>query len=835
MNLPANLNGISPDVILRAKQGVLPLGELFEGAQALQAANEPQQAANLYKVWLEHTHSPLAFAAWFNLGVVQAEIGDDAAAEVSYGKAILQNPGFIEPRLNLGTLCERRGRPDDALSTWQAILDEVPESAEHMPLKLQAINNIGRLLENLKRLPEAAAWLTRSLELKPDQPKVLTHWIHLRQKLCRWPVYQPFGDVTPEIMRECTSSLATLAQAHDPAEQLAASRRYIDEKVPGGVRAQLAPTEGYPHKRMRIGYLSSDLCSHAVSILTAELYELHDRERVEVYAFSWSREDNSPLRARVVGAMDHYIRIDHMTDEEAARCICENEIDILVDLHGLTSGARVSILSYRAAPVQLTWLGFPGTTAIPGVDYVIADDFVLPPELEPFFTEKPLRMPQTFQINDRQRKIAPPPRRIDNGLPEDKFVFCCFNSNFKIGPDVFAAWMRILQQVPDSVLWVVADVEGTKDNLWREAAACGIGPDRLIFAGRVVPADYLARFQLADLFLDTAPFNAGTTASDALWAGLPVLTWSGRTFSSRMAGSLLHAVGLPELVTHTLADYEAVAIALGNDRARMLALRQRLAANLGTSALFDTPRFVRDYEDLLETVVRRPAGVPLRDDPAPDAVGLPDAGELSIQLGTILNMVQPGIHSVVEVGGASLMNAWRARRPNSHFTSIDPAGQPRITNPRAIVEDPEQLNDREWQSLTAAQCWLFPQTLERLSDPWQFLQRIRLSALGKPHIVACITNGQHWQLQSLLSRGALHEAGALADRRGRHWFTRASLAAMLAECGFAIVEMRTVLAPPPDAATLQAIRQLATAAGGNPDLAEQDAMPYQYIVHAVAR
>jgi predicted O-linked N-acetylglucosamine transferase (SPINDLY family) len=835
MNVTANLPGIGPEALRQAERGVLPLGELFEAAQALSAANATQQAIALYKTWLEHTHSPIAFAAWFNLAVLQGDVGDDTAAEVSYRKAIVQNPAFIEPRMNLGTLCERRGRPEEAVDTWRAIVDEIPDTPDNAPLKLQAINNIGRLLENHKRLTEAESWLTRSLERDPDQPKVLTHWIHLRQKLCRWPVYQPFGNVTLEKMLECTSSLATLAASHDPAVQLAASQRYIDEKIPGAApRAPLHAPEGYPHKRMRVGYLSSDLCSHAVSILTAELYELHDREKVEVFAFSWSREDNSPLRARVVGAMDHYIRIDHMTDEQAAQHIREHEIDILVDLHGLTSGARVNILSYRPAPVQLTWLGFPGPTAIPGVDYVIADSFVLPPELEPFFTEKPLRMPQTFQINDRQREIAPRPRRADNKLPEETFVFCCFNSNYKIMPDVFAAWMRILHQVPDSVLWLVADVEETAANLQRAAQAQGIGPERIVFAGRVMPADYLARFQLADLFLDTAPFNAGTTASDALWAGLPVLTWSGQTFSSRMAGSLLHAVGLPELVTHTLADYEAAAVALANDRPGTAALRQRLAANIGTSALFDTPRFVRDYEALLETVVKRPAGVPLSDEPAHDEAGLPPPAELGLQLTSMLSMMQPGMHSVVEVGGASLMRAWRERQPNSHFTAIDPALPPRMANPRAIATDPEALSERDWQLLSATQCWVFPETLERLRDPWVFLRKLRQHAVGRTELVICVNNAQNWAVQAQLAAGGLHyQAGGVPDRRSLHFFTRASLAAMLQECGFLIAQMTAVNAGPPPAEVLAAIRQLAASAGADAALAEQDALPYQYLVRAI--
>ncbi|MFS2081400.1 tetratricopeptide repeat protein [Telluria sp. Tellsp131] len=825
MNVPAHTDAL----FRQAERGVLPLGELFQGAQTLVELGMQQEAIRLYATWIEHTASPAAYAACFNLAVARGNVGDDAGAARDYLKAIELAPGFVEARLNLGTLYERMNRPDDALAAWQGILADIPDLAAKPALHVQALNNLGRLCEIRKRLPEALDYLTRSLELAPDQPKVITHWVHLRQKLCVWPVYEAFGAVTVEEQRRHTSALAMLGASPDPAEQLAASLNFVERKVHAAPE-QLAPPEGYAHRRIRIGYLSSDLCSHAVSILTAELYELHDRARVEVYAFSWSREDNSPLRARVVGAMDHYIRIDSMTDEEAARCIRSHEIDILVDLHGLTLGARADILGWRPAPVQLTWLGFPGPTAVPGIDYVVADDFVLPPALEPHFTERPLRMPHTFQINDRRRAIGPTPTRAANGLPEGAFVFCSFNSNFKVTPEVFDSWMRILTQVPDSVLWMVADSDATRANLVREAEARGVAGSRLLFAGRVAPADYLARFRLADLFLDTNPFNGGTTASDALWAGLPVLTWAGQTFCSRMAGSLLCAVGLPELVTHALEDYEALAIALGNDRPRMDALRARLAANRDASPLFDTPRFVRDYEDLLATVVRRPAGVDPVDEPTIARLQeVPAPAQLTLQQESMLSLLRPGMHSIVEVGGATLAQAWRARAPNSHYIAISAAGGASGDWSTAAIErDAERLTDADWQQLAAAQCWLFPETLERLRDPWAFLARLRRQALGPVELVACVNNGQHWLLQTLLA------AGNMPDRRNLHLLTRASLAALLAEHGFTLIAMTTVNAQQPPPAVLDAIRALAAASGADPELAVQDALPYQYLVRAIA-
>jgi hypothetical protein len=485
--------------------------------------------------------------------------------------------------------------------------------------------------------------------------------------------------------------------------------------------------------------------------------------------------------------------------------------------------------------VQITWLGFPGPTALPNVDYVISDRFVLPPELEPHFTEKPLHMPHTFQINDRQRAIGPTPTRAASGLPDDAFVFCSFNSNFKVTPDVFDAWMRILARVPDSVLWIVADSDATRANLIREAEARGVPGSRLLFANRVAPSEYLARFRVADLFLDTNPFNGGTTASDALWAGLPVLTWSGQTFCSRMAGSLLHAVGLPELVTHTLADYEARAVALATDRPRMAELRARLAANRDASPLFDTPRFVRDYEDVLESVVKRPAGVALVDEPATRPLAVPPPAQLAMQQESLLSMMRAGMHSIVEVGGATLAQAWRAREPKSHYTAVgaQDGGGPWCTG--VVARDPEQLDPAEWRQLAPGQCWVFPETLERLRDPWTFLRTLRAQALGRVELVACVNNGQYWLLQALLATGNLnYQTPGMPDRRNLHLFTRTSLAALLQECGFAVAEMVSVQAQQPPSPVLDAIGQLAAATGGDPVLAQDDARAFQYLVRAIA-
>jgi predicted O-linked N-acetylglucosamine transferase (SPINDLY family)/glycosyltransferase involved in cell wall biosynthesis len=604
-------------VMALANQGVLSIADLFGAAAVLQDSGQSPAAIELYRAWIAHTETPLAYAAYFNMAVTLSNEKDDAAAEQAYRKAIALNPGFVEGRLNLGTLLERCNRPDEALDMWRTILgpEVQPDVRGNQPLYLQTLNNLGRLLEIRKQYPAAEAMLALSLRVDPQQSNVMTHWVHLRQKQCEWPVYSGLEHISMSTMMDGTSALAMLSASADPAQQLAAARRFVNEKVNAAV-APLTGAYGYGHSRLRIGYLSSDFCSHAVSILTAELYELHDRSKVEVYAFSWSREDGSPIRARVVKAMDHYIRIDGMSDEQAARRIRDHEIDILVDLHGLTLGARPNILAFRPAPVQMTYLGFPGSTGLPGVDYVLADEFLITPEMEPYFTEKPLHLPDTFQINDRQRLIGNKPSRASVSLPEDAFVFCSFNNNFKFTPEVFGVWMNILKRVPGSVLWLVADYDEVRENLWRYAEQAGVERSRLIFANRAVPAEYLARYQLADLFLDTFPFNAGTTASDALWAGLPLLTCAGATFSSRMAGSLLRAVDLPELITFNFEDYEERAVALANDLPRINAMKRKLVDNRMTCALFDSPRFVRNLEAVMQSVAK-PAAPRLAPAPLP--------------------------------------------------------------------------------------------------------------------------------------------------------------------------------------------------------------------------
>lgn len=593
--------------LLQAQQQKMDIMELLSVGELLTSS----QQIELYETWLEHNDSPVSYAAYFNLAVVLDQQQESTKAEQAYRDAIKIHPDFMQGLFNLGANLERQNRIQEALTQWRSIVasyEYLELSDEDKKIYILALNGLGRVLENERQYQEAEQFLTQSLLLSPEQPKVISHWVHLRQKQCEWPVYKPVLGVTQKAMREGTSALAILSSTNDPQEQLENSLYFVNEKVDKNLPQLAANQAPYNHQKLRIGYLSSDFRTHAVSLLTVEMYELHNRDKFEIYGFCLTPPDDSQLRARVVAAMDYFIPVAHMSDEEAAKTIHSHEIDLLVDLQGLTSGVRPNILAYRPAPVQVTYLGFPGTTALPNIDYVIGDEFLIPPELAKCFTETPLYMPHVFQVSDRKRPVGQKPTRVVNNLPENAFVFCSFNNNYKITEEMFACWMRILKRVPNSVLWLLADNEWAHDNMVNTAIAHGIDKERLIFASRVAPPDYLARYQIADLFLDCTPFNGGTTANDALFMGLPILTLSGKTFASRMAGSLLHSLSLDELITYNLEDYEEKAVWLANNREHVASLRRNLEARRSTCHLFNMPQQVLDIESLYEKAIAQ--GIP---------------------------------------------------------------------------------------------------------------------------------------------------------------------------------------------------------------------------------
>ena len=599
----------------------------------------PAEQIDLYEVWLAHNDTPINYAAYFNLAVVLDQQKLHEKAEQAYRDSIAVHPDFLQGQFNLGALFERQNRIEDALNQWRSIIANYEYTAisdEDKKIYILALNSLGRVLETERQFKESEQMLKQSLLLSPDQPKVISHWVHLRQKQCEWPVYEPIIGVSKAAMIAGTSALAMLSASNNPQEQLENSQSFVKEKVDLNLPNLVENQAPYQHEKLRIGYLSSDFRTHAVSLLTVELFELHNRDKFEIYGFCFTPPDDSALRERVVNAMDHFISVYDMSDEEAAKCIHANEIDLLVDLQGLTSGVRPNILAYRPAPVQVTYLGFPGTTALPNIDYVIGDEFLIPPELVTYFSETPLYMPHVFQVSDRKRPVGLKPTRESCNLPDDAFVFCSFNNNYKITEDMFACWMRILKRVPESVLWLLADNEWAHDNMVKSALAHGIEKERLIFASRVTPADYLARYRVADVFLDCTPFNGGTTANDALFMGLPILTLSGKTFASRMAGSLLHSLGLNELITYTFEDYEEKAVELAEDRAHVANLRLSIEARHSTCHLFDMPKQVRDIENLLEKAIAQ--GIPSKNMTSSLPVKSSDYAILSLFHGIVIRM-----------------------------------------------------------------------------------------------------------------------------------------------------------------------------------------------------
>jgi len=585
-------------LILKSWKNELGFPEIISEAEQLVHQGQQVLAVVLYQTWLQRNTNPLNHAVYFNLGALLSSLDQLTDAETAYKKAIELAHGFMHPRLNLGLLYERKGMFDDAIKEWEWVAQNCPNDENNQILLLAALNHLGRIHEGLKKFDQAVDYLTRSLMISPDQPDAIHHWVFLRQKICAWPIYTPIPKLAEHTMREHTSALAMLSVSDDPEEQLKAAKQFIKKKVAKNLPT-LSKKSQYGHQKIRIGYASGDFCLHPVSLLTVGLFEQHDRELFEVFGYDWSPQDNSDLRKRVIGAMDHFFPIHGLNAEQSAQLIRSHEIDILIDLQGQTSGARPDMLEYRPAPIQITYLGLPATTGFSSIDYVIADEFLIPPKYAKYYSEKMIYMPDIYMVSDDKRPVGPKPTRASNHLPEDTFVFCSLNNSYKYTPEVFGTWMKILKRVPNSVLWLLADNQWAEENLRKEAKKQGLSEDRLIFGTRVSPENYLARYQIADLFLDTFPFNAGTTANDCLYMGCPILTLTGRSFASRMAGAHLKAVGIPELITHTLKDYEDLAVSIGNDPPRAHSMRKHLEETKSTGVAFNTTKFVRELESRL--------------------------------------------------------------------------------------------------------------------------------------------------------------------------------------------------------------------------------------------
>lgn len=585
----------------RARTGQLPLEAVISTAEQLQQAHRADDAAQLYRAWLDHTSSPAACVAQFNLGVLLAAGGDLDGADAAYRRAHELNPRLHQAQINAGLIAERRGRFADAIASWLDVAAVSAGTPDGVQFATIALNHIGRLEESRRQFAAAEAALTQSLRLNPHQPDAIQHWVHLRQKQCTWPVYTPPPGLTVNALMGATSPLAMLALLDDPAMQWLAAQSFVARKytLP---EERLARTGARAPGPLRIGYLSGDLCTHAVGLLMAELLEAHDRTRVQLTAFDFSPEDGTAHRARLRAAFDEMVNIRAMDDRAAAEAVCDRHIDVLIDMHGLSSGARPGILALRPARFIGTYLGFIGTTALPWVDFVVADPWTLPDSLAPFMTERAFHIDGSLIPLHHEDVPTGRLTRASVGLPDDAVVLASFNNIYKITPGLFACWLRILRRAPRAVLWILDDNPWATAALRRHAASAGIDPARVICAGRATHVEYRERLTLADLYLDTFPYNAGSTARDVLDACLPMVTISGRTMVSRMAGGLLHAAGLDSLITANVEGYEARILQLIEHPEEITALKADMRAR--AASWRDAPaRWVRSFEERLIALV----------------------------------------------------------------------------------------------------------------------------------------------------------------------------------------------------------------------------------------
>ncbi len=531
-------------------------------------------------------------------GVLRALKRYDEAFD-SYKRAVELDPQNIAALTNLGNAFQEQGQ-------YQAAVDSYDRAFKIDPRNVSILYNRGQTLSYMHRQKEACADYDRAYAINPDHKNLAGVRLHTKMMLCDWSACDEIDGFLEKIRtgEAETPPFTLIGLPSTPEDQMICAKRYMEEKYP-----PLPPLwngETYSHDKIRVAYLSADFHRHATSYLIAGLFEQHDRDKFETYAFSFGPNDNSELRARLESSFTGFFDVAGVSDEEIAQKIFEKEIDILVDLKGYTNNSRINIVASRPAPVQVSYLGYPGTMAAPYMDYFVGDHRTVTPEIASFFSEKIIYMPGSYQVNDDKRFLPEEtPDRADYGLPEDAFVFCSFNNTYKIMPEIFDIWMRLLKEVEGSVLWLFEGNDGVADNLRREAKKRDVDPARLVFAPKMKLEEHLARQKCADLFLDNIPCNAHTTASDALWVGLPLITCTGNTFAGRVAASLLYAHDLPELITENPDDYEKLALDLARAPEKLAALREKVIANRETAALFDTKSFTKNLESAYKTIWQR--------------------------------------------------------------------------------------------------------------------------------------------------------------------------------------------------------------------------------------
>ena len=565
----------------------------------------------------------------FNLGALSMRESRYEEARRWFGRlltVLAPGPAFSEAREALASADFALGRYREAADQLRAILDATPGQPNALIGLAEAQFQLGELDAATAAADEAIAAAPQSdaayavaadirlirgelaggvrlLEAGYAKTQAVRLLASLRfeyRRQCDWPKWRTAWEALSPQLTTCVDAISPfslMCETVDAQTLRVCAERWSAQRYPSAAPA-FHPRAEQDHARLRIGYLSSDLHEHATAYLLAEVLELHDRQRCEIFAYSYGPEDGSPMRARLRAACEHFVDIGHEPDDVAAARIVDDRLDLLIDLKGHTLGARTGLLARRPCDLQVNWLGFPGTMGASFIDYVIADAMVIPPGTEANFTERVVRLPHCYQPNDRQRPMASPRTRSDYGLPAEGAVFCCFNQSYKISPEVFAVWLRLLARNSASVLWLLEDNPTATANLCSVATAAGVATERLIFAPRLPLPEHLARYRIANVALDTFPYTSHTTASDAIWAGCPLVALSGETFASRVSASILAASGLSELITSSFEQYEALAVRLIEDSAHAASIRIQVEAARTTSALFDTTSFTRDLENL---------------------------------------------------------------------------------------------------------------------------------------------------------------------------------------------------------------------------------------------
>lgn len=589
------------DAIRSIEASKLDLIGLISAAEALSAGGDGELALVLYKFWLmaNPTH-PLRFGAAFNCGFHLLQKNDLPGAKVCFEQAIAANPDYHPARACLASVYEKSGDLETSLREWRGIVDRLAAvSRTNLDARIQALKNIARLKRNEEVAEQA---LKEGIELAPHHDDLVQHWASQRQGRCVWPAIDAVGSLSAKDVLLRLAPLSMAIHTDDPLLQLTAAARYSRHMSGDGilVAGQWLPPQNPVREKIRVAYLSSDFCHHAVGYLMSDVFEHHDRTRFEVTVFNIGERTNDPIEVKIRGKVDAWVDLRGVPDKTAASLVLDRGIDILIDMNGHTNHQRTGLLALKPAPIIANWLGYPGTMGSDHHTYIIADEFLVPRELEPYFSETVVRLP-CYQANHKLYQVPGVNlSRTDLGLPATGVVFCCFNGPVKITEAMFSRWMRILQAVPGSVLWLRGSAdEPFAPRLREEAARRGVAPERLVFLSFRSNTEYLGCHRYADLFLDTFPYGAHTTGSDALRMGVPVITMVGRGFASRVCGSLSRAAGFPDLTVQSPEEYVRLAIELGNDPAKLAAMKAKLGASLPTCTLFNPALLTSELEKLL--------------------------------------------------------------------------------------------------------------------------------------------------------------------------------------------------------------------------------------------